>query len=117
MNTISITEIVLSVLLAGALGPVLLRRKKGLLLLLLILVCTILLFPWCHYDLLMWSKIFKSEPPDVTSGAVLALRIEPLRVSLTTRAAATDASGLRPPRSAWQPPSPAAAHFPFSLLS
>lgn len=43
MNTISITEIVLSVLLAGALGPVLLRRKKGLLLLLLILVCTILL--------------------------------------------------------------------------
>lgn len=43
MNTISITEIVLSVLLAGSLGPVLLRRKKGLLLLLLILVCTILL--------------------------------------------------------------------------
>ncbi len=43
MNTISITGIVLSVLLAGALGPVLLRRKKGLLLLLLILVCTILL--------------------------------------------------------------------------
>ena len=43
MNTISITEIVLSVLLTGALGPVLLRRKKGLLLLLLILVCTILL--------------------------------------------------------------------------
>ncbi len=43
MNTISITEIVLSVLLAGALGPVLLRRKKGLLLLFLILVFTILL--------------------------------------------------------------------------
>ena len=43
MNTISITEIVLSVLLAGALGPVLLRRETGLLLLLLILVCTILL--------------------------------------------------------------------------
>ncbi len=43
MNTISITEIVLSVLIAVALGPVLLRRKKGLLLLLLILVCTLLL--------------------------------------------------------------------------
>lgn len=43
MNTISIMEIVLSVLLAGAFGPVLLRRKKGLLVLLLILVCTILL--------------------------------------------------------------------------
>ena len=42
MNTIGITEIVLSVLLAGALGRFY-YVEKGLLLLLLILVCTILL--------------------------------------------------------------------------
>ncbi len=43
MNIINITEIVVSVFLAGALGPVLLRRKKSLPVLLLILVCTLLL--------------------------------------------------------------------------
>ena len=35
-------------------------------------------------------------------GRSAVLRIEPLRVS-PLRAAVTDASGLRPPRSAWQP--------------
>ncbi|VDB02282.1 hypothetical protein BANRA_05616 [Klebsiella pneumoniae] len=60
---------------------------------------------WCHYDLLMWSKIFKSEPPDVTPPGPFccAAHRAATRLAPLTRAAATDASGLRPPRSAWQP--------------
>lgn len=53
----------------------------------------------------MWSKIFKSEPPDVTPPGPFccAAHRAATRLAPLTRAAATDASGLRPPRSAWQP--------------
>lgn len=53
----------------------------------------------------MWSKIFKSEPPDVTPPGPFccAAHRAAMRLAPLTRAAATDASGLRPPRSAWQP--------------
>ncbi len=60
---------------------------------------------WCHYDLLIWSKIFKSGTPDVTPSGPFccAAHRAATRLAPLTRAAATDASGLRPPRSAWQP--------------
>ena len=61
----------------------------------------------------MWSKIFKSEPRTSPSGAVLLCCASSRYASRPlTRAAATDASGLRPPRSAWQP-FPCCRSFPF----
>ncbi|KDF66012.1 hypothetical protein AE33_05150, partial [Escherichia coli BIDMC 58] len=46
----------------------------------------------------MWSKIFKSEPPDVTPPGPFccAAHRAATRLAPLTRAAATDASGLRP---------------------